>query len=115
MRALFYPVMGLAALAVILSVACLVWLAIRDWRKARAVKRAQWESYIEDCDGGVDVGIQLVARWGRHQLVLRRNPTNPTTIPTHDAHTIFNARLDADIQAHNHNSMRVSGSPHKRR
>jgi len=107
-RALFYPVMGLAALAIVLGVATLAVLAFRNWRKQRAVGAARWESYAVDAPGGMtEVGIQLVARWGRHQLLLHRNAP-ATTVPAGDLQGLFAAQFDANAHADANNSMRVS-------
>jgi hypothetical protein len=45
---------------------------VNDRRKQRAIETSRWEMYTKvKGDGIVEVGVALVARWGRQETVLK--------------------------------------------
>jgi hypothetical protein len=106
-KVLLYPLLVLVLLAVIVPTCVCLIAMVKAWREARAVREARWEVYTQDIGGGKDeVGIQLVARWGRHQRVLHRND-HPFEVPAGDTEALLQAQFDAETQATTNNSLRV--------
>jgi hypothetical protein len=106
MRALFYPVVGLAAIAAILILVTITVAAINKWREDRAIAAAKWEPYATPANGGhMEIGVHLIARWGRNHKVLQRDNT-PAIIPGDNLPEILDAHGRAIQRAETANTTR---------
>lgn len=74
-RVLLYPVLALIALALVTALVLAALVAVEHNRRHHALRHPKWEVFAEPTEGGqVQVGVQLVAKWGHHEELIRRDP-----------------------------------------
>lgn len=76
-------------------------------RQDRAISRAQWESYADpQGEGVVEVGVRLVARWGRHEKIIRYEAMNRVQVDDLSSTDLAEAQYEANRRAGTYNSLR---------
>lgn len=104
MRGLIYPLTGLLVLAVFMGICYVAVFLAGAWHERRAIRNARWEQYSEVLDDGlIEVGVRRVARWGRHERILKR----VTPVKVRDDER-SEAEFQAEMRAASYNASRLT-------
>lgn len=105
-KSLLYPVLAVLVVIVLVCVIGVIVEVVASRRKRRAVRSARWESYARPAgDGSVQVGVRLVARWGRHEKILRSERMTRVRVDDWLGTELVEARSDADMRAASYNAI----------
>lgn len=106
MRALFYPLVGLAVILIATMVIAGLIVVTNGWRAKRATRNARWETFVEFKDGGnAEIGIRLVARWGGREKELQHD-NQPERVSVDDLIARYDAVGRAQVRAQSMNDLR---------
>jgi hypothetical protein len=93
--------------AVLVVVAWWTVVTMRRWHRAAAVRHAVWESYSDVQGGGMaEVGVRLVARWGRREEVLKSEEMTRVRCDDLSSTVLEEAVIEADLLAASYNAVR---------
>jgi hypothetical protein len=104
-KGLIYPLLGIAAVAILVFAIGAVLITINGARKVRAINHAKWEPHVEITgDGFAEIGVRLVARWGRHNETLRKD-AHTELVDVADVIARIEAYTRAETRAENYNEL----------
>jgi hypothetical protein len=104
-KGLIYPLLAIAAVMSLVLITAWVVVVIKDARKARAIRLARWEPHVEITgDGLAEIGVYLIARWGRHNKVLRKD-AHTELVDVADIIARIEAYTRAETRAENYNQL----------
>lgn len=110
MRGLLYPLLGLLAVAVILTLGYLTARAIRELRRRSAKRCARWETHLSPGgDGTVSVAVRRVARWGNQEEVLGVEEIARVRVDDPTSPDLLDAQAQAELRAVSYNAW--AGAP----
>ena len=109
MKGLIYPLLAIVALILLTLAASAVVVAINSGRERRALRRARWEPFVAITGSGqAEIGVQLIAHWGRHHHVLQREEHTERVHPE-DVMARIEARSRAELRAQAYNALIANG------
>jgi hypothetical protein len=104
-KGLIYPLLGIAAVMILVIITAWVVVVIRDARKAHAINHAKWEPHVEITgDGFAEIGVRLVARWGHHNETLRKD-AHTELVDVADIIARIESYTRAETRAENYNQL----------
>jgi hypothetical protein len=104
-KGLIYPLLGIAAMAILVFATGAVLIAINGARKVHAINHAKWEPHVEITgDGFAEISVRLVARWGRHNETLRKD-AHIELVDVEDIIARIESYTRAETRAENYNQL----------
>lgn len=107
MKGAIYVLLPILAILVTVGFGSLIILRAEGYREASAYRNARWESYSSVQGGGfAEVGVRLVARWGRHEKTLKSEEMVRVRVDDLSSTALAEAQNEADLRASSYNLLR---------